>query len=59
VDVFDPKRQGYKEFTAQFKAPVKAFSVSRRGPVAIRRAISFVNQAIEAPAELEVECLRA
>ena len=55
VDVFDSRIQGYKEFTAQFEAPEQAiFRVAARpGPHKAR--ISFVNQAIEAPAEVEVE----
>jgi hypothetical protein len=55
VDVFDTRTESYKEFTAQFKAPGKAiFRVAARpGPHKAR--ISFVNQAVEAPAEIEVE----
>ena len=55
VDVFDPGRQGYKEFTAQFKAPGEGvFRVEAR-PGRHKARVSFVNQAIEAPAEVEVE----
>ena len=55
VDVFDPHRQSYKEFTAQFKAPGEGvFRVEAR-PGGHKARISFVNQAIEAPAEVEVE----
>ena len=55
VDVFDTRTESYKEFTAQFKAPEQAiFRIAARpGPHKAR--ISFVNQAIEAPAEVEVE----
>jgi hypothetical protein len=55
VDVFDPNRQSYKEFTAQFKAPGEGvFRVEAR-PGRHKARISFVNQAIEAPAEIDVE----
>ena len=55
VDVFDPRRQDYKEFTAQFKAPVAdIFRVEAR-PGSHKARVSFVNQAIEAPAEVEVD----
>ncbi len=55
VDVFDARIEGYKEFTAEFKTPGQdIFRVSARpGPHKAR--ISFVNQAVEAPAEIEVE----
>src|ERR1019366_2787151 len=55
VDVFDPKRQGYKEFTAQFKAPGEDILRVEARPGSHKARISFVNQAIEAPAEVEVE----
>jgi hypothetical protein len=55
VDVFDPSRQDYKEFTAQFKAPgAGIFRVEAR-PGRYKARISFVNQPVEAPAEAEVE----
>ena len=55
VDVFDARKQDYKEFTAQFKAPGQAiFRVAAR-PGLHKGRISFVNQGIEAPAEVEVE----
>jgi hypothetical protein len=55
VDVFDAHRQDYKEFTAQFKAPAEGvFRVEAR-PGRHKARISFVNQAIEAPAEIEAE----
>jgi hypothetical protein len=55
VDVFDPRRQGYKEFTAQFKAPAEDILRVQAKPGSHKARISFVNQAIEAPAEVEVE----
>ena len=55
VDVFDPGRQGYKEFTAQFKAPGEGILRVEARPGRHKARISFVNQAIEAPAEVEVE----
>jgi hypothetical protein len=55
VDVFDPRRQGYKEFTAQFKAPAAGIFRIEARPGSHKARVSFVNQAIEAPAELEVE----
>jgi hypothetical protein len=55
VDVFDPGRQGYKEFTAQFKAPGEGIFRVEARPGRHKARISFVNQAIEAPAEIEVE----
>jgi hypothetical protein len=55
VDVFDPRRQGYKEFTAQFKAPGEGILRVEARPGSHKARISFVNQAIEAPAEVEVE----
>jgi len=55
VDVFDPKRQGYKEFTAQFKAPGEDILRVEARPGSHKARISFVNEAIEAPAEVEVE----
>ena len=55
VDVFDARQQNYKEFTAQFKTPEQAvFRVEAR-PGRHKARIGFVNQAIEAPAEVEVE----
>ena len=55
VDVFDPNRQSYKEFTAQFKAPREGVFRIEARPGRHKARISFVNQAIEAPAEIEVE----
>jgi hypothetical protein len=55
VDVFDPGRQSYKEFTAQFKAPGEGVFRIEARPGRHKARISFVNQAIEAPAEVEVE----
>ena len=55
VDVFDSRKQGYKEFTAQFKAPGEGvFRVEAR-PGLHKARISFVNKATAAPAELEVK----
>jgi hypothetical protein len=55
VDVFDPRTEGYKEFSTQFKAPEQAIFRVEARPGAHRARISFVNQAIEALAEVEVE----
>jgi hypothetical protein len=55
VDVFDPARQGYKEVSAEFKAPGEGIFRVEARPGRYKARISFVNQAIEAPAEVEVE----
>lgn len=55
VDVFDPRRQDYKEFTAQFKAPGESIFRIEARPGRHKARISFVNQTIEAPAEIEAE----
>jgi hypothetical protein len=55
VDVFDPQRQDYKEVTAQFKAPAEGIFRVEARPGRRKARISFVNQAIEAPAEVEAE----
>jgi hypothetical protein len=55
VDVFDPRKQDYKEFTAQFQAPEQGIFRVQARPGRHKAKISFVNQAVEAPAELEVE----
>jgi hypothetical protein len=55
VDVFDSRTQGYKEFTAQFKAPAQAIFRVEARPGPHKARISFVNQAVEAPAEVDVE----
>jgi hypothetical protein len=55
VDVFDSRKQDYKEFTAQFKAPSDGIFRVEARPGLHKGRISFVNQAIEAPAEVEVE----
>ena len=55
VDVFDPGRQSYKEFSAQFKAPGEGVFRIEARPGRHKARVSFVNQAIEAPAEVEVE----
>jgi hypothetical protein len=55
VDVFDSRKEGYKEFTAQFKAPGQAIFRIEARPGLHKGRISFVNQAVEAPAEVEVE----
>jgi hypothetical protein len=55
VDVFDARDQGYKEFTAQFEAPSQGILRVEARPGSHKGRISFVNQAIEAPAEIEVE----
>jgi hypothetical protein len=55
LDVFDTRSERYKELAAQFKAPEQAiFRIAAR-PGSHKARISFVNHAIEAPAELEVE----
>jgi hypothetical protein len=55
VDVFDSRKQDYKEFTAQFKAPEQAIFRVEARPGPHKARISFVNQAVEAPADIEVE----
>ena len=55
LDVFDPRRQSYKEFTAQFKAPGEGIFRVEARPGRHKARISFVNQAVEAPADVEVE----
>ncbi|HVM50538.1 MAG TPA: hypothetical protein VMU04_21105 [Candidatus Acidoferrum sp.] len=55
VDVFDARQQGYKEFTAEFKAPGQEILRVQARPGVHKARISFVNQAIQAPAEVEVE----
>jgi hypothetical protein len=55
VDVYDPSRQDYKEFTAQFQAPGDDIFRVQARPGKHKARISFVNQAIEAPAEVEVD----
>ena len=55
VDVFDPRKQDYREFTVQFKAPEQAVFRVEAQPGRHKARISFVNQAVEAPAEVEVE----
>jgi hypothetical protein len=55
VDVFDSRKQGYKQFTAEFKAPEQAILRVEARPGSYKARISFVNQAVEAPAEAEVE----
>lgn len=55
VDVFHSGEQRYKEFTAQFEAPAQdIFRVEAR-PGRYRARVRFVNQAVLAPAEIEVE----
>ena len=55
VDVFDSTRQSYKEFTAQFQAPGEDIFRVQARPGPHKARISLVNQAIEEPAEVEVE----
>lgn len=55
VDVFDSGNKDYKEFTAQFKAPTDAIFRVEARPGGHKALISFVNHAVEAPAEGEVE----
>ncbi len=55
VDVFDPQNQNYKEFTAQFKSPTDGIFRVEARPGKHKALISFVNHAVEAPAEGEVE----
>ena len=55
VDVFNPGRQDYKEFTAEFKAPGEGIFRVEARPGRYKARISFLNQTIEAPAEVEVE----
>ena len=55
VDVFNASRRDYKEFTAQFKAPEQGIFRVEARPGHYKARIGFVNQAVEAPAEVEVE----
>jgi hypothetical protein len=55
VDVYDSRKQDYREFTAQFKSPGQAIFRVEARPGSHRARISFVNQAVEAPAEVEVD----
>jgi hypothetical protein len=55
VDVYDPDRQNYKEFTAQFQTPGDDIFRVQARPGKYKARISFVNQAIESAAEVEVE----
>ena len=55
VDVYDTQNQNFKEFTAEFKAPGHDIFRVEAKPGRHRALISFVNQAVEAPAEGEVE----
>jgi hypothetical protein len=57
VDVFDSRNQGYKEFTAQFKAPEQSIFRVEAKPGRHKALVSFVNHAVEAPAEVEVEVI--
>jgi hypothetical protein len=55
VDVFDSRKQDYREFTTEFKTPGEGILRVEARPGPHKGRISFVNQAIEAPAELEIE----
>ena len=55
VDVFDARDQGYKEFTQQFNSPGEGIFRVEAKPGRHKARISFVNQAVEAPAEVEAE----
>jgi hypothetical protein len=55
VDVFDCRKQDYKEFTAEFKAPRNGILRVEAQPGPHKGRISFVNQAIEAAAEVDVD----
>jgi len=57
VDVFDSRNQAFKEFTAQFKAPAQAIFRVEARPGRHKALISFVNQAVEAPAQVEIEVI--
>jgi hypothetical protein len=55
VEVFDPQRGSYREFTAQFNSPqFGIFRVAAR-PGLHKARIRFVNHALESPAEVEVD----
>jgi hypothetical protein len=55
VDVFDSRKQDFREFTAQFKAPGEGILRVEARPGPHKGRISFVNRAVEAPVEVSVE----
>lgn len=55
VDVFDTRKEGYKEIAAEFKAPEQSILRLQARPGRYKARISFVNQGVDAPAEVEVE----
>jgi hypothetical protein len=55
VDVYDPHHQKYKELTAQFKPPAEGIFRIESRPGRLKARLWFVNQSIEAPAEIEAE----
>jgi len=55
VEVFDTRDQGYKEFTQQFNSPGEGIFRVEAKPGRHKARIRFVNQAVEAPAEVEAE----
>jgi hypothetical protein len=55
VDVFHTREQRYKPFTAQFDAPPQGILRVEARPGHYRARVRFVNQAVLAPAEIEVE----
>jgi hypothetical protein len=55
VDVFDTRKEGYQEIAAEFKAPGQSILRLQARPGRYKARISFVNQGVEAPAEVEVE----
>jgi hypothetical protein len=55
VDVFDTRTQGYREIIAQFKAPEQGIFRMAFRPGPCKARVCFVNQAVEAPAEIEIE----
>jgi hypothetical protein len=55
LDVFDSRTAGYKELAAQFKAPEQAIFRVEARPGPFKARIGFVNHAVEAPSDIEVE----
>ena len=55
VDVFLKQEQAFKEFTVEFQAPEKDILRVEARPGWYKARITFVNAAVEAPADIEVE----
>jgi len=55
VDVYDSRGNAYRQYTAELKAPALGILRLEAKPGRYQARISFVNAAVEAPAEVEVE----